>query len=71
MRGSVGDGKALRHDQDLSLGGLVDHIFEYNLRDMTSDPDHLLNILKFRAMTPLSAQLYEGANGMPRHGVWE
>lgn len=65
MRGSVGDGKVLRHDQDLSLGGLVDHIPEYNIRDMTSAPDHFLNILKFRAMTPLPAQLYEGANGMP------
>ncbi|KAM0705513.1 hypothetical protein Q7P35_006872 [Cladosporium inversicolor] len=32
---------------------------------MTSRPEHLLNILEFRALTPLPGQLYESANGVP------
>jgi hypothetical protein len=65
MRGAVGDGKVLQHSRDLGLGGVVDHIPEYNLRDMTSRPEHFLDIWEFRALTPLPDQLYKGARNMP------
>lgn len=63
MRESTGDGVVLKHSQDRSLGVLCDYIPEYNLRDMTSKPQHFLDIFKFRALTPLYNQLYEGVNG--------
>lgn len=65
MRESIGNGQVLKHSRDRSLGVLCQYIPEYNLRDMTSRPEHFLNILKLRASTPLYNQLYEGANGMP------
>jgi hypothetical protein len=65
MRESIGDGMALKHSRDRSLGVLCEYIPEYNLRDMTSKPEHFLNIFEFRASKPLFNQLYEGANGLP------
>ena len=65
LRGSIGDGRVLQHSRDFSLEGVVHYIPEYNLRDMISRPEHLLEILEFRALTPLPEQLYESANGMP------
>jgi hypothetical protein len=65
MRESTGDGEVLMHRHDRGLDGLADLIPEYNLRDMTSTPEHFLENFKFRATTPLLTQLYEGANGEP------
>jgi hypothetical protein len=65
MRESIGDGMALKHSRDRSLGVLCEYIPEYNLRGMTSKPEHFLNIFEFRASKPLFNQLYEGANGLP------
>jgi hypothetical protein len=65
MRGSVGDGKVLQHRRGPSLGMLREYIPEYNLREMTSQPEHFLNIFKFRALTELYHQLFEGTNGDP------
>ena len=62
MRASVGDGKLLKHGRDRRLGDLYKYIPEYNLQDMTSEPEHFLNIFQFRASTPLYHQLYEGAS---------
>jgi hypothetical protein len=72
MRESTGDGIVLRHSRDPGLGGLANYIPEYNLRDMTSKPEHFLDIFKFRALTPLTHQLYEGVNGGPGdREMWE
>jgi hypothetical protein len=72
MRESTGDGIVLKHSRDPGLGGLAHYIPEYNLRDMTSKPEHFLDIFKFRAVTPLAHQLYEGANGGPGdREMWE
>jgi len=38
---------------------------EYNVRDMSSQPNHFLNIFKFRALTALRDQLDNGADGAP------
>lgn len=65
MRESTGDGRVLMHSRDRRLDGLNQFIPEYNLQDMASAPEHFLNIFRFRASTPLSRQLYEGANEMP------
>ncbi|GAB7328234.1 hypothetical protein MBLNU13_g00252t1 [Cladosporium sp. NU13] len=62
MKGSTGDGKVLNNSRDRKLGVLYKYIPEYNLQDMTSKPEHFLNIFKFRASTPLYHQLYEGAS---------
>lgn len=62
MRESTGDGKVLRSSRDPGLSGLNRFIPEYNLQDMTSAPEHFLNIFKFRASTPLYDQLYEGVS---------
>jgi hypothetical protein len=65
MRGSIGDGKVLKHSHDRSLGVLCYYIPEYNLRDMTSKPEHFLDMFKFRASTSIYDQLYEAVNGGP------
>jgi len=62
MKGSTGDGKVLNNSRDRRLGVLYKYIPEYNLQDMTSKPEHFLNIFKFRASTPLYHQLYESAS---------
>lgn len=64
MRESVGDGEVLKYSRDRSLGVLCDYIPEYNLRDTASNPDHFLNIWKFRAEEDLATQLYEGPAGL-------
>lgn len=72
MRESTGDGIVLRHSRDPGLGGLARYIPEYNLRDMKSKPEHFLDIFKFRALTPLIHQLYQGVNGGPGdREMWE
>ena len=65
MKELTGDGKVLKHSRDRRLDDLYMYIPEYNLEDMTSNPEHFLNIFKFRATTPLHVQLYESANGGP------
>jgi hypothetical protein len=65
MRQSSGDGKVLKHSGDRTLGNFYMFVPEYNLRDMSSEPEHFLSILRFRASTPLSHQLYEGVNEGP------
>lgn len=63
MRESTGDGVVLKHRRDRSLGDLHQYIPECNLREMTSQSEHFLDIFKHRATTPLHMQLYEAANG--------
>lgn len=65
FRESTGDGEVLKHSQDRSLGAACDYIPELNLRDMTSNPEHFLNLFRFRASNSLHNQLYEGVNNMP------
>jgi hypothetical protein len=65
MRGSIGGGLALKHSQDCSLGDRCNYIPEYNLRDMTSKPEHFLDMFEFRASTPIYDQLSLGVNGGP------
>lgn len=60
-----GYGKVLKHRHDRSMGDTYHYIPEYNLRDMGSAPEHFLDMFKFRALTPLQNQLYEGVNGGP------
>jgi hypothetical protein len=67
MKETTGDGQVLEHSRDRSrgMGVFCDYIPEYNLRDIRSTPEHFLDNFKFRALTPLQNQLYEGVNGGP------
>lgn len=62
VRESIADGNVLKHRYDRTYGVLCDYMPEYNLRDMGSKPEHFLSMFKFRALTPLSHQVYEGVN---------
>ncbi|KAK1833499.1 hypothetical protein QBC39DRAFT_254518 [Podospora conica] len=59
------DGVVLQHPMDMSMGNICKLMPEYNLRDLTADPDWLLNILKHRATRSLSQQYAAGINGQP------
>jgi hypothetical protein len=65
MKETTGDGQVLEHSRDRSrgMGVFCDYIPEYNAQDIRSTPEHFLDIFKFRALTPLQNQLYEGVNG--------
>ncbi|KGO54812.1 hypothetical protein PEX2_090650 [Penicillium expansum] len=59
------DGAVLKHPLDRSLGDVYKIIPELNLRDLTSGPDFLLDLLKHRTSTSLFQQYCEGSNGGP------
>jgi hypothetical protein len=65
MRETVGDGNVLKHSRDPSLGNLYMVLPDWNLKDITSNPDFFLQRLEFRVETSLHQQLYEGFNGEP------
>jgi hypothetical protein len=61
------DGSVLKDPHDTSLGNVYMVILEWNLRDLTLPlSDILLNILKYRATTPLTVQYTSGIKGGPR-----
>ncbi|KAK4623624.1 O-acetyltransferase PaAT-1 [Fulvia fulva] len=57
MKEATGDGMVLKHSRDPSMGDLFHFISEYNLRDMTADPEHFLDMLRFCAETDLTDQV--------------
>lgn len=65
IRHSIPYDSILEHRHDHSKGVVCKYFPEWNLKDLTSKPEHFLNILKSRGLTMLSHQLYEGANGEP------
>ena len=55
----------LKHSHDAKPDHRHILVPEFNLRDMTPEPGNFLDILKFRALTPLYNQLFEGVNQSP------
>lgn len=56
----------LKHPQDTSLENVYKFIPEWNIRDITSpSSEFFLEMLKFRATTPLQTQYTSGFNGRP------
>ncbi|CAJ2502431.1 Uu.00g098250.m01.CDS01 [Anthostomella pinea] len=63
MKAGAMDGVVLKHSLDASLGNVCKFMPEWNLRDVTAPgSDHLLEILKHRAITTLEEQYLSGAN---------
>ncbi|KAF5694500.1 hypothetical protein FDENT_1112 [Fusarium denticulatum] len=63
MKAAAWRGQVLKHSRDASLGILGRLIPEWNLTDMTDpDSDLFLDIIKHRAMTPLTEQYRCGHN---------
>lgn len=58
IRRSSPNGDVLKHSRDKVIP-------EFNLRDMTPEPEYFLNVFKFRASTSLYSQLFEGVNQYP------
>ncbi|KAK1092095.1 hypothetical protein LTR48_005007 [Friedmanniomyces endolithicus] len=65
LRESTGDGKVLNHSRDPGLAGLRCFIPEYNIRDMTTTPEHFLDIFRYRSTAPLVKQFCVGVNDGP------
>ncbi|KAJ5158920.1 uncharacterized protein N7500_008571 [Penicillium coprophilum] len=65
FKAGAADGAVLKHPLDRSLGVVYKIIPELNLNDIMSNPDYLLNILKYRATTTLFEQYCNGCNGGP------
>ncbi|KAF5551845.1 hypothetical protein FMEXI_3099 [Fusarium mexicanum] len=64
MKAAAWKRQVLKHSRDASLGSLCKFMPEWNLDDIT-DPDSnlFLDIIKHRAMTPLTEQYRRGHNG--------
>ncbi|KAJ5531293.1 hypothetical protein N7527_004686 [Penicillium freii] len=56
LKAGAADGAVLKHPLDRSLGDVYKVIPELNLNDIMSNPDFLLNILKYRATATLFEQ---------------
>ncbi|KAF2633278.1 ipa protein [Macroventuria anomochaeta] len=66
LRDASIDRSVLKDPHDTSLGNVCRVIPEWNLRDLTPpSSDILLDILKYRATTPLTEQYISGVNGAP------
>ncbi|KAK0844695.1 hypothetical protein LTR02_003625 [Friedmanniomyces endolithicus] len=65
LRESTGDGEVLKHSRDPGLDGLRCLIPEYNLKDMTTTPEHFLEIFQYRSTAPLGKQFCVGVNDGP------
>lgn len=65
FKAGAADGAVLKHPLDRSLGDVYKVIPELNLNDIMSNPDFLLNILKYRATATLFEQYCAGVNGGP------
>ncbi|OAL00787.1 hypothetical protein IQ06DRAFT_249757 [Phaeosphaeriaceae sp. SRC1lsM3a] len=66
MKSGSNEGAVLKHAEDTSLENVYKFIPEWNIRDIAAaSPDFLLDMLKFRATTPLQTQYTSGFNGRP------
>ncbi|KAH7400998.1 hypothetical protein DE146DRAFT_485075 [Phaeosphaeria sp. MPI-PUGE-AT-0046c] len=66
MKDGSNEGAVLKHAEDTSLENVYKFIPEWNIRDIASpSSDFLLDMLKFRATTPLRTQYMSGFNGRP------
>lgn len=65
MRSGTNKGAVLEHAEDTRLENVYKFIPEWNIRDITSSPDFLLQLLKHRATTPLQDQYTNGLDGRP------
>ncbi|OHE93648.1 hypothetical protein CORC01_11051 [Colletotrichum orchidophilum] len=63
VKAGVMDGVLLRHSRDTSLGNLYAIIPEWNLCDLTEQPEHFLSMLEYRAKNTLEEQFLKGPNG--------
>jgi hypothetical protein len=63
MRSGSNEGAVLEHAEDTRLENVYKFIPEWNIRDITPNPDFLLDLLKFRATTSLQDQYRTGMNG--------
>ncbi|KDN62411.1 hypothetical protein CSUB01_02441 [Colletotrichum sublineola] len=57
------DGVLLKHPRDVSLGNVYKIVPDWNLRDLTEKPEHLLSMLEHRAKSTLMDQYRIGPNG--------
>lgn len=65
MKDTAKDGKVPRHPSDPSMGNVSKFIPEWNLRDVTNDPEYLIKLLHFRGTTSLVDQYMAGLNDTP------
>jgi hypothetical protein len=65
IKESFPHGDALKHSRDQKPDNHERLMPDFNLRDMTPEPEYFLNVLKFRASTPLYNQIFEGTNQFP------
>ncbi|TQN71855.1 hypothetical protein CSHISOI_03636 [Colletotrichum shisoi] len=62
VKAGVMDGVLLKHSRDASLGNVYKIVPEWNLRDLTERPEHLLSMLEHRAKSSLAQQYFAGPN---------
>ncbi|PSR90863.1 ipa protein [Coniella lustricola] len=60
LKAGAAEGVVLKHSLDTSLGNVYKFAPELNLRDITSEPEFLLQLLKRRATKSLLEQYYDG-----------
>ncbi|KAJ0166992.1 hypothetical protein CTA2_4876 [Colletotrichum tanaceti] len=70
VKAGMMDGVLLKHSRDVSLGNVYKIVPEWNLRDLTERPEHLLDMLEHRAKSSLAQQYFAGPNdGQGDYGV--
>ncbi|EFQ29397.1 hypothetical protein CGRA01v4_05158 [Colletotrichum graminicola] len=63
VKAGMMDGVLLKHPRDVSLGNVYKMLPDWNLRDLTEKPEHLLSMLEHRAKSTLVEQYWTGPNG--------
>ncbi|KAK1639226.1 hypothetical protein BDP81DRAFT_480108 [Colletotrichum phormii] len=70
VKDGVLDGVLLKHSRDTTFGDVYKYVPDWNLRDLTEGPEHLLNMLEHRAKKTLMEQYCDGPNGgAGDHGI--
>ena len=65
MKAGAMNGIVLQHPLDRAMGNVYKIVPDWNLRDITSSPDKLLDMLEDRTSKTLCEQFLEGVNGEP------
>ncbi|KAK2055508.1 hypothetical protein LY76DRAFT_187200 [Colletotrichum caudatum] len=63
VKAGMMEGVLLKHPRDVSLGNVYKIVPDWNLRDLTEKPEHLLAMLQHRAKSTLMEQYHTGPNG--------
>ncbi|KAK2037282.1 hypothetical protein LZ31DRAFT_612436 [Colletotrichum somersetense] len=63
VKAGVMEGVLLKHPRDVSLGDIYKIVPDWNLRDLTEKPEHLLTMLEHRTKSTLMEQYRTGPNG--------